>query len=48
LFACVVGLLVLAAFPMLLILKKRDYKVPFMVIVLVGFVISLGIEWVIL
>lgn len=48
LFACVVGLLVLAAFPILHMIKEKEYKVPFMVIVLVGFILSLGIEWVIL
>ena len=46
LLAVVIGILVMASFPTLHILKKKD--VPFMVIVLVGFVVSLGVEWVIL
>jgi Flp pilus assembly protein protease CpaA len=45
LFTVVVGLLVLIVFPTLHILKKKD--VPFMVIALIGFVVSLGIELVV-
>lgn len=48
LFAVVIGGLVLVVFPILYIIHKRDYKVPFMVIILIGFILSLIVECVIL